>query len=268
MGRLEGKVAIITGAASGIGEGDARLFAKERAKVVVADIKEAEGKKVAEDIRKEGGEAAFIKLDVSKESSWKELMAEVIKKYGKLNILVNNAGVSLGKTIEETSLDEWNWVMDINSTGVFLGTKYAIENMKDNGELCSIVNRGSTDAFVTEYGLLAYCCSKASVTALTKSAALACAKKKYTIRVNTVHPGSIHTALTEKEAEDLGITWQQYAAQFESATLLGRLGEPSDIAYADLYLASEEAQWVTGSDLVVDGGEMAGGAPWVASQQS
>ena len=113
MGRLDGRVALITGASGGIGEGDARLFAKEGAKVVVADIKEAEGNKVVGDIKKEGGEAIFLKLDVSKESDWKKVIDEVIKKYGKLNILVNNAGVSLGKTVEETTLDDWNWVMGI-----------------------------------------------------------------------------------------------------------------------------------------------------------
>lgn len=267
MGRLDNKVAIITGSSGGIGEADARLFAKEGAKVVVADLyKEAEGRKIVEEIIKDGGEAVFFKLDVARESSWKELMAFVIEKYCKLNILVNNAGVSLGKTVEETSFEEWNWVMDRNSTGVFLGTRYAIETMKDNGELCSIVNRGSPDAFVGEYGLAAYCASKGAVVSFTKSAALACAKQGYTIRVNTVHPGLIRTPLTEKEAEELGITFEQYEARFVSATPLRRLGKPMDVAYADLYLASDESEWVTGTDLVVDGGQMAGGAPWVASQ--
>jgi len=259
MGRLEGKVAIITGAAVGIGEGDARLFAKEGAKVVVADIKEAEGKKVVEDIKREGGEAIFIKHDVAKESDWQALMDEVIKRYGKLNILVNNAGVSLGKTVEETSLDEWNWVMGINSTGVFLGTKYAIVTMKDNGELCSIVNRGSLDSYFGESGLAAYCASKGAVKSLTDAAALACAENGYTIRVNAVHPGLVHTQLTEKEAKELGITFEQYEQNFAAATPLGRIGKPIDLAYADLYLASDESAWVTGSDFVIDGGLLASG---------
>ncbi len=259
MGRLAGKIAIITGAAGGIGEGDARLFAKEGAKVVVVDINETEGKKVAEDIKKDGGEAVFIKLDVTKESDWKALMAEVIGKYGKLNILVNNAGVSLGKTVEETSLDEWNWVMGINSTGVFLGTKYAIATMKNNGELCSIINRGSLDSYFGESGLAAYCASKGAVKSFSHSAALACAENGYTIRVNAVHPGLIHTALTEKEAKELGITFPQYETEVATKTPLRRIGEPMDIAYADLYLASDESTWVTGSDFAIDGGLLASG---------
>ena len=259
MGRLEGKVAIITGGAVGIGEGDARLFAKEGAKVVIADIKEAEGRKVAEDIKKEGAESIFIKHDVAKEGDWQFLMAEVIKRYGKLNILVNNAGVSLGKTIEETSLDEWNWVMDINSTGVFLGTKYAIKTMKNNGEPCSIVNRGSLDSYFGESGLAAYCASKGAVKSLTDAAALACAENRYKIRVNAVHPGLVHTKLTEKEARELGITFEQYEKKFAAATPLGRIGQPSDLAYADLYLASDESSWVTGSDFDIDGGLLASG---------
>lgn len=259
MGRLEDKVAIITGAAVGIGNGDAWLFSREGAKVVIADIKEVEGQMLAEDIKREGGEAVFIRIDVTKESDWKNLMSEVIRKYGKLNILVNNAGISLAKTVEQTSLDEWNWVMSINSTGVFLGTKYAIEAMKNNGEPCSIVNRGSCDSYIGESGLAAYCAAKGSVKSFTKSAALACAENGYTIRINSVHPGLVHTALTEKEAKELGITFQQYAEEFAGKTPLGRLGEPIDIAYADLYLASDESMWVTGADFVIDGGLLAGG---------
>jgi len=179
MGSLESKVAIITGAAIGIGGADARLFAKEGAKVVVTDIKEVEGRMLAENIKKEGGEAIFLKLDVAKESDWERVISEVIRKYGKLNILVNNAGVIFCKALEETSLDEWNWIMNINSTGVFLGTKYAIEAMKDNGEPCSIINRSSVDAMVGESTAAAYCASKGAVRAFTKAAALACAEAGY-----------------------------------------------------------------------------------------
>ena len=209
---------------------------------------------MTEDIKNDDGEAIFIKLDVTKESDWEELMDAVIRKYGKLNILVNNAGVSLGKTVEETSLDEWNWVMSINSTGVFLGTKYAIATMKGNGELCSIINRSSIDAMVGESDLAAYCASKGAVRVLTKSAALACAEAGYTIRINSVHPGYIHTALTEKEAKDSGLTPKQYFEKVGSMHPIGHIGEPIDIAYLDLYLASDESRWVTGSEFVIDGG--------------
>jgi len=242
MGRLEGKVAMITGGASGIGKAHAELFAKQGAKVVITTRRKvAEGTALAESIKKEGGEATFIKLDVTKEGEWREVINEVIGKYGKLNILVNNAGVSLAKTIEDTSLDEWNLVMDINSTGVFLGTKYAIEAMKNNGEPCSIINISSIDAMVGEAELPAYCASKGAVRSLTKSVALSCAQAGYTIRVNSVHPGYIHTELTEKEAQDSGLTPKQYFEKVGKMHPIGRIGEPIDIAYVSLYLASDEA---------------------------
>lgn len=258
MGRLKGKVAMITGGASGIGRAHAQLFAKEGAKVVITTRRKvAEGTALAESIKKEGGEATFIKLDVTKESEWREVINEVIRKYGKLNILVNNAGVSLAKTIEDTSLDEWNLVMDINSTGVFLGTKYVIEAMKNNGELCSIINISSIDAMVGEAELPAYCASKGAVRSLTKSVALSCAQARYTIRVNSVHPGYIHTELTEKEAQDSGLTPEQYFEKVGKMHPIGRIGEPIDIAYVSLYLASDESRWVTGGEFVADGGYIA-----------
>ena len=258
MGRLEGKVAMITGGASGIGKAHAELFAREGAKVVITTRRKvAEGTALAESIKKGGGEATFIKLDVTKESEWREVIDEVIRKYGKLNILVNNAGVSLGKTIEDTSLDEWNLIMGINSTGVFLGTKHAIEAMKNNGEPCSIINISSIDAMVGEAELPAYCASKGAVRSLTKAVALSCAQAGYNIRVNSVHPGYIHTELTEKEAQDSGLTPEQYFAKVGKMHPIGRIGEPIDIAYISLYLASDESSWVTGGEFVADGGYIA-----------
>ena len=257
MGRLDGKVAIITGGASGIGKVHAELFAEEGAKVTVVDWNTEAGEETVKMIKKAGGEATFIKLDVRKEGDWKEMIGEVIKKYGKLNILVNNAGISLGKTIEDTSLDEWNWVMDINSTGVFLGTKYAIGVMKNNGELCSIINISSVDAMVGEPHLAAYCASKGAVRSLTKAAAISCAEAGYNIRVNSVHPGAIHTELTEKEAQDSGLPLEQYLEQERKMHPIGHLGEPIDISYLSLFLGSDESRWVTGSEFVVDGGYIA-----------
>ena len=254
MGRLEDKVAIITGAAKGIGENVAKLFAREGARVVVTNVSEEEAKKVAAEINSEGHEAIFVKLDVSKEEDWKRAMDATVEKYGKLNILVNNAGVSLGKNIEETTREEWDRVMDINSTGVFLGTKYGIETMKKNNEMCSIINRSSIDAMIGEAGLCAYCASKGSVRSLTKSAALHCGAMKYKIRVNSVHPGYVRTALTEKEAKDSGLSNEQYFTKVGKMHPIGHIGEPLDIAYLDLYLASDESRWVTGSEYVIDGG--------------
>ena len=254
MGRLDNKVAMISGGAMGIGGADSLLFAREGAKVVIADVNEKAGKELEAQIKAEGFEAMFVKLDVADESSWVAAMDAAIKKYGKLNILVNNAGVSLGKDIEATTLEDWNWVMGINSTGVFLGTKHGIKAMKDNGENNSIVNRSSIDGQIAESGLFAYCASKGSVTILTKSAALAVGEKKYKIRINSVHPGYVHTALTEKEAADSGMSNEEYFAKVGAQHPIGYIGMPMDIAYADLYLASDESMFVHGSELVIDGG--------------
>jgi len=254
MGRLENKVAIVSGGALGIGEATSILFAREGAKVVIADVNEKAGLDLEKRIKAEGNEATFMRLDVSKEADWQQVMDATIAKYGKLNVLVNNAGVSLGKDIEATSLEDWNWLMGINATGVFLGTKYAIKYMKDNGENCSIVNRSSIDGQIAEPGLFAYCASKGCVTILTKSAALACGANKYKIRVNSVHPGYVHTALTEKEAADAGMTPAEYFKKVGDQHPIGYIGKPMDIAYGDLYLASDESMFSTGSELTIDGG--------------
>lgn len=254
MGRLQGKVALITGGAMGIGEADCLLFAREGAKVVLADVAKEAGEKVVTQIKKEGFEASFVLLDVAKEDSWQNAMDFTIKTYGKLNILVNNAGVSLGRDVEETSLDEWNWLMSINSTGVFLGMRYAIKTMKDNGEECSIVNRSSIDGQIAESALFAYCASKGAVTIMTKSAALACGEKGYKIRVNSVHPGYVRSALTIKEAADAGMETEEYFAKQAALHPIGYIGTAMDIAYADLYLAFDESRFVTGSELTIDGG--------------
>lgn len=254
MGRLDGKVAIVAGGAVGIGGADCRLFAREGAKVVVGDISAEAGQKLADEINQQGGEAIFVKLDISKEEDWKNVMKTAIDKFGKVNIVVNNAGVSLGKDIEGTTLEDWNWLMNINATGVFLGTKYGIENMKDNGEMCSIVNRSSIDGQVGESGLFAYCASKGAVTILTKSAALTCGEKGYKIRINSVHPGYVHTTLTEKEAADSGMTPDAYFAKVGALHPIGYIGEPEDIANLDIYLASDESKFCTGAEFTIDGG--------------
>lgn len=254
MGRLDNKVAIITGSAEGIGKATAKLFAEEGAKVVIADINETKGKKAVSEIQQAGGEATFILLNVTQEENWKSLMEMTVQKYGKLNVIVNNAGISRAKDIESTTLEDWNAIMGVNSTGVFLGTKYAIEAMKNNGELCSIINRSSIDGQIAESGLFAYCASKGAVTILTKSAALCCGEKGYKIRVNSVHPGYIHTALTEEEAKGYGLEPEAYFEKVGKQHPLGCIGEPIDIAYIDLYLASDESKWTTGAEFVVDGG--------------
>jgi NAD(P)-dependent dehydrogenase (short-subunit alcohol dehydrogenase family) len=177
-----------------------------------------------------------------------------VRRYGKLNVLINNAGISLGHDVEETTLDEWNQVMAVNATGVFLGMKHGIRAMKENGEPCSIVNRSSIDGQIGEPGLLAYCASKGAVTVMTKSAALAVGAKGYRIRVNSVHPGYVHTQMVDKEAADFGMTADEYRAKVALEHPIGFMGEPIDIAYLDLYLASDESRWVTGAEFTIDGG--------------
>ena len=254
MGRLDGKVAIVTGSAEGIGRATAELFAREGAKVILADINKQKGAQAAEEISKKGWEVFFHYLDVTLESSWREVIDWTLKRFDKLTVLVNNAGISTAKDIEATSLEDWNKIMTVNATGVFLGTKFAIAAMKNNGELCSIINRSSIDGQIAEPGLFAYCASKGAVTILTKSAALSCGEKGYTIRVNSVHPGYIHTALTEEEARGYGLEPDEYFKKVGKQHPLGRIGVPMDIAYMDVFLASDESSWATGAEFVIDGG--------------
>lgn len=254
MGRLTGKVAIVTGGAMGIGAATTAMFAAEGAQVVLADVDEAGGREVVARITADGGAATFMKLDVRSEDDWKRVVADTVALYGKLNVLVNNAGISLGHDVEETTLEEWEHLMSVNSTGVFLGMKHAIAAMKESGEKCSIVNRSSIDGQVAEAGLFAYCASKGAVTVMTKSAALAAGAKGYDIRVNSVHPGYVHTPLTEKEASDFGMSPDEYFAKVGAQHPIGFIGEPVDIAYLDVYLASDESKWVTGAEFTIDGG--------------
>lgn len=252
-GRLRGKVAVVTGGAEGIGEATARLFAQEGAKVIVADINEEKGIRVAREIRDNGDEAVYIHLDVTSEENWRSLMKETVDRYGKLNILVNNAGISRIADIENTTQEDWNTTMAVNAMGVFLGTKHAILTMKNNGELCSIVNRSSIDGLVAEPDLFSYCASKGAVTTLTKSAALSCGAKGYRIRVNSVHPAYVHTSMTRGEAAGYGIGEEEYVERMKAIHPIG-VGEPIDVACLDLYLASDESRWVTGAAFTIDGG--------------
>jgi 3(or 17)beta-hydroxysteroid dehydrogenase len=250
MDRVKGKVAIITGGGGGLGKAQALLLAKEGAKVVVTDLDEAQGTGVAEEIKENGGEAIFIQHDVSSEIHWKRVMDETLEKFGKLDILVNNAGVIIFKNIHDTSLDEWRWLMSINLDGVFLGTKYAMEAMKKSGG-GSIVNLSSAAGIIGTLDTSAYHASKGGVRIFTKAAALECSKAgyDYNIRVNSVHPGVMKTAMVEGLMEDeekrkAALSWHP----------IGRFGEPEDVAYGVLYLASDESSFVTGTELVIDGG--------------
>ena len=245
--RLESKVAVISGGARGMGAVEARLFAKEGAKVVLGDILEAEGRKVESEIRATGAGAIFVRLDVTSESDWKNAVDTAVSRFGTLNVLVNNAGVSGHGRIEDVTLDMWNRVMNINATGVFLGTRTTIPAMRRGGG-GSIVNISSQLGLVgVDNSSPQYQASKGAVRLLTKATAIQYAKER--IRANSVHPGPIVTPMTEARRADP----ESYRLTV-SRIPLGRYGEPEDVAYGVLYLASDESSFMTGAELVIDGG--------------
>ncbi len=254
MGRVQDKVALVTGAADGIGKAIAALLSQEGARVIIADINEEMGQKTAQEL---GG--TFMNLDVSKEEAWKKIIEDIKnnKELGKLDILVNNAGI-IGKGIqdpENTTLDDWKLVHSINLDSVFLGCKYAIMAMKSGGG--SIVNMSSRSGVVGVPGAAAYASTKAAVRNHTKSVALYCAQQGYNIRCNSVHPGSIMTAMWKAMLGD-GESYEMNLKKFTKDTPMKRFGTPEEVAYAVLYLASEESSYTTGSELAVDGGILAG----------
>ena len=251
MGRLDGKVAFISGGARGMGAEEARLFAQQGAKVAIGDIIEEDGRKVEAEINAAGGECLFVRLDVTSEANWQDAIAATVSRFGALHILVNNAGIGgVGGLVEDTSVEDWERVMDINGKGVFLGTKAAIPEMQKAGG-GSIINISSQLGIVaTDNSSPQYHASKGAVRILTKSTAIQFAPDG--IRANSVHPGPVNTAMTERRRED-----PEAFALMRSRIPLGRFAEPIEIANAVLYLASDESSFVTGSEVVVDGG-------WVA----
>jgi NAD(P)-dependent dehydrogenase (short-subunit alcohol dehydrogenase family) len=252
MARLAGKTAIITGAASGMGLAGAHLFAQEGANVVVADIVETAVERAVSEIREQGLEALGIVLDVTSQESWAATIERTVADYGTVDVLVNNAGIHMTKGILEAELDDWNRVLAVNTTGVWLGMKSVIPIMQDAGH-GSIVNISSISALVGGFadgGGAAYSASKGAVRSLTKHAAQHFAASS--IRVNSIHPGPVFTGL----ATGLGInTAAEMAEVFgDHIPLPPHVGEGDDIGYAMLYLASDEAKYVTGSEFVIDGG--------------
>ena len=253
MNRVKNKVAIVTGGASGLGKSSAILLAREGAKIVVTDIDEEDGKKVVQQIKANGGEAIFIKQDVSKEDEWKNVIETTLKTFGKLHILANSAGIGLGGTVEEVTLEDWKNLIDVNLNGTFLGTQYGIKGMKETGEGGSIINFSSIEGLIGDPNLPAYNASKGGVTIFTKSAALHCARQGYGIRVNSIHPAYIWTPMVENFLKAQGNV-EEGKKQLESLHPVGHLGEPDDIGYGVVYLASDESKFMTGSELVIDGG--------------
>ena len=247
MGRLEGKVALISGGAQGQGESEVRLFAKEGAKIVFGDIIDAKGKKVEAEINEAGGVAKYVHLDVTDENDWNSAAKLLSKLYGKLDILVNNAGIAMaGKNLEEVTSEEWDRIQEVNSKGVFLGVKAALPYMKASGG-GSIVNISSMAGIVGVPGIAAYAASKGAVRLLTKS--IAVEYGPHNIRCNSVHPGYIETEMIS------GLLANSEAMTNRLAiTPLGIFATAHDVALSVLYLASDESRYVTGSELVIDGG--------------
>ncbi len=252
MGRVEGKIVLITGAGLGLGQASALLLASEGATVICTDVVPELGEATAKSIADAGGKSAFHVLDVTDPKQWDVVSAFVTATYEKLDVLVNNAGIAIAANIETTTLADWRRTMAVNADGVFLGCQAAVALMKSSGG-GSIINLSSIDGIIGEAELAAYCASKGAVRTLTKSVAVHCAEQRYKIRCNSIHPGYIWTPQTENYLRDLGKLESEKAKALVRHPI-GFLGEPKDIAYMVLYLASDESRFVTGSEMVVDGG--------------
>jgi NAD(P)-dependent dehydrogenase (short-subunit alcohol dehydrogenase family) len=259
MGRVEGKVALVTGGASGIGKACAERLAAEGATVVITDVQDEPGRATAEAIRGAGGKADYLSHDVTSEEAWVEVIAEVGKRHGRLDVLVNNAGIGLGGSILEFSLADFRRQTAVNLDGVFLGMKHAIPLMRQGGG-GSIVNMSSVAGLKGSPNLAAYCATKGGVRLMTKAVAMECANAKDGVRINSVHPGIIETPIWDTivgtgEPGANALPRSQTLDQMSSmAVPLGVKGLPDDIANGVLWLASDESRYVTGAELVIDGG--------------
>jgi 3(or 17)beta-hydroxysteroid dehydrogenase len=245
MGRVAGKVAIVTGAASGMGKADAELLAREGASVVVADLNEVDGRAVADAI---GESAAFMRLDVTDEDNWRSVVAATVEKFGRLDILVNNAGMIALGTVVDTDLASWRQINAVNSDGVFLGCKHAIPAMAESGG-GSIINMSSVAAIHGQSFVAAYTASKGAVRALTKNVAMFCKEQKNGIRCNSVHPDGVKTPMVVKVATGKDTATREDIEKLGNAT---NMCEPEDVANLVLYLASDESRFVNGAEMLID----------------
>ena len=246
--RLKGKVAIITGAASGIGAASARLFVAEGAKVCIADIDEEKGRQTASDIDASGNDIFFQRLDITSEDDWTEGANEVVNRYGKINVLVNNAAAAHYAKVEETTVADWDHVMAVNGKGTFLGTREVIPHMRRAGG-GSIINISSGAGLVGQAWSAAYNASKAAVHLLAKCTAIQYAQDG--IRANSIHPGAIDTQMLHAGSQEIGDSEA-------SNRPMGRMGTPEEIGYGVLFLASDESSYMTGTEMIIDGGKLSG----------
>ena len=247
--RVADKVAIVTGAGSGIGQAAAQILAEEGAKVVVADLDPKGGKETVESIKKKGNVAHFVEADISKEADAKKISEETVKVFGGINILVNDAATFVLKGFEAT-VEEWQHSVGVNIIGTAMVTKYAVEHLKKQGG--SIVNLSSMSAFVAQPNFTAYSSTKAAIAQMTRNMAMDLAPFK--VRVNSICPGPIITAASYRHMEKVGQTPEEFDAIEGEKTLLKRTGRPREVAYAILFLASDESSYITGSCVMVDGG--------------
>ena len=251
-GRVAGKIAIVSGAAAGIGRATALRLAEEGAKVCLGDIDQAGAESCASDIRSHGSEALPLALDVAEEADWRRVIDATVAQFGGLDILVNNAGIAFAAGLEDTTTEQWRRIMAVNVDSVFFGSKLALPVMRESGG-GSIVNISSILGLVGSPVQAAYNATKEAVRLFTKGVALECAEAGWNIRVNSVHPAYIRTPMVERYAE----SWGSLEMGLEALGKLhpiGRVGEAEEVANAVLYLASEEAKFVTGAELVIDGG--------------
>ncbi len=249
MGRVDNKIALVTGAGSGLGRAISIMLAKEGAKVIATDINEQSARETADMI---GQNVIALQHDVTDEQRWQAVLQEAVEAFGGLNILVNNAGIGGGSDVEATDFETWKRVHAVDLDSVFLGCKYAIAHMEKTEGLGSIVNISSIAGIIAGHNMASYNSAKAGVRHLSKSVALHCARKKNGIRSNSVHPTFVRTPILEgmfsRHGTDEGI------AKLARQVPIGHIGEPDDIAYGVLYLASDESRFMTGAELVLDGG--------------
>jgi len=249
MNRLNGKVAIITGAAKGLGEADARLFAQEGAQVILTDVDVENGERIALEI---GPQAAFVRLDVRREEEWKQLIADVMQRYGRLDILVNNAGVVELNTPETITEEQYRFIMAVSVDGTVFGCKHAIPAMKASGG-GSIINMASVASVTGEPIVAAYCAAKGAVESYTRAVAVHCVQNQLKIRCNSVHPGPIDTPMVQSvpgKMAEANIAIPSVEGRISSAT--NPMGQSIDVAHLVLYLASDESRFLSGQGIVID----------------